>query len=87
MQRVSRAVKAVPVPTPHVTMYFDLNVPVGPVTEGSKKGKAPAAANDVEWSERDQGALDARLDVLAHRMYPSYCKRLCFPRLTFRLPI
>lgn len=52
-------------------MYFDLNVPVGPVTEGSKKGKVPTVANDVEWSERDQGALDARLDVLAHRMYPS----------------
>lgn len=50
-------------------MYFDLNVPVGPVTEGSKKGKAPASTNDVDWSERDQAALDARLDVLAHRMY------------------
>ncbi|KAG9050724.1 hypothetical protein FS837_003062 [Tulasnella sp. UAMH 9824] len=47
-------------------MYFDLNVPVGPVTEGSKKGKAPASTNDVDWSERDQAALDARLDVLAH---------------------
>ncbi|KIO32222.1 hypothetical protein M407DRAFT_111828 [Tulasnella calospora MUT 4182] len=50
-------------------MYFDLNVPVGPVTEGSKKGKAPASANDVDWSERDQAALDARLDVLAHLGY------------------
>ncbi|KAG8980241.1 hypothetical protein FRB90_007722 [Tulasnella sp. 427] len=50
-------------------MYFDLNVPVGPVTEGSKKGKAPATANDVDWSERDQAALDARLDVLAHLGY------------------
>ena len=66
-------------------MYFDLNVPLGPVTE-SGKGRPSSMSLETSLapvlSEREQRSLNDRLDILVHRQSSKRCQRQPLTQIT-----